>query len=358
MPPEASQVRRKVVFRVDGGGTVGCGHLNRCAALARVLSDRYGCECIFSMREDPIGIAAVESRGWPVVRPPQDDAGYFCSEDAIIADLPGGVTAEYVGRLRRASPARLVIVMDGTCSGRLEADLVVCPIERLPDPADWRGFAGQRYEGPAYAILDPSYARLPSCRGIRTAVPRVLITMGASDPHELTLRVLDALDPLSEQFETIVALGPAFVHESPLRTWLAGVHRRCQIRREGNLLALMCDADLAIVSFGTTVYELAATGLPAVALCISEDHAESAAVFAKFGSLVSLGLYSGVGSSEIRNAVAELLRDPSRRAVMAAAGQKLVDGRGAERVADILMARIGTSSSSPWETRIAQPHWT
>ena len=41
-------------------------------------------------------------------------------------------------------------------------------------------------------------------------------------------------------------------------------------------------ADLAVASFGVTAYELAAVGVPAVYLCLTDDHAESAEAFSRY----------------------------------------------------------------------------
>src|ERR1700675_2042077 len=333
---------RGIFFRVDGGRSVGMGHVVRCLWLASALRDTYGNSVSFCMAQDEIGISIVQSRGWPVLRVASEEFGGV-DGDALniinIIDLPGGVSAEAVRSWRQRNPRSLVVLMDGTCTGRIEADLVVSPIERLPDPASWQGFRGRRYEGPAYAILDPAFARVPRRLSSMVREPRILVSMGGSDPYGLTLQALSALDSMEELFHVTIAIGPAFLHEVELRTWLAGARRRYECRREDSLLDLMVNSDLALVSFGTTVYELAAAGLPAIALSITEDHAQSAEVFAQLGSLMHLGLFSTVSDEQIQSAVRELLNSQQLRLGMAQRGQALVDGKGAERVAKLLVAR-------------------
>src|ERR1700674_3863518 len=339
---------RGIFFRVDGGRSVGMGHVVRCLWLASALRDTYGNPVSFCMAQDDIGISAVQSRGWPVLRVAAEEFGGVDGDAlVIIIDLPGGASAEAVRSLRQRNPRSLVVLMDGTCTGRIEADLVVSPIERLPDPSSWQGFRGQRYEGPAYAILDPAFARVPRRVSREVREPRILVSMGGSDPYGLTLQALRALDTMpdsmpdnmEEPFHVTIAIGPAFLHEVELRTWLAGARRQYETRREDSLLDLMVNSDAALVSFGTTVYELAAAGLPAIALSITEDHAQSAEVFAQLGSLMHLGLFSNVSAAQIQSAVRELLNDQELRLGMAQRGQALVDGKGAERVAKLLLVR-------------------
>jgi spore coat polysaccharide biosynthesis protein SpsF len=350
---------RGIFFRVDGGRSMGMGHIVRCLWLASALRDTYDKPVSFCMAQDDIGISMVQSRGWPVLRVASEELGGVEGDALIvinIIDLPGGVSAEAIRALRHRNPRSLVVLMDGTCTGRIEADLIVSPIERLPDPSSWRGFRGQRYEGPAYAIVDPAFARVPRRVSSGVREPRVLVSMGGSDPCGLTLQALRALDGMEEPFRVTIAIGPAFLHEVELRTWLAGARRQYESRREDSLLDVMVNSDLAVVSFGTTVYELAAAGLPAIALSITEDHAQSAEVFATYGSLVHLGLFSHVSDEQIRSAVRELLNDQQLRLGMAQRGQALVDAKGAERVAKLVVARIQEHGKSQTEGGIGTTH--
>jgi spore coat polysaccharide biosynthesis predicted glycosyltransferase SpsG len=336
--------KRGIFFRVDGGRSMGMGHVVRCLWLANALRDTCGSPVTFCMAQDDIGISFVQSRGWPVLRVASEELGEVEGDALIIiVDLPGGLSAEAVRALRQRNPRSLLLLMHGTCTGRIEADLIVSPIERLPDPSSWRGFRGQRYEGPAYAILDPAFARAPRRSSSLVREPRILVSMGGSDPCGLTLQALRSLDSMldskEEPFRVTVAIGPAFLHEEELRSWLAGARRQYECRREDSLLDLMVNSDIALVSFGTTVHELAAAGLPAIALSITEDHAQSAEVFAHGGSLMHLGLFSSISAAKIQSAVRELTNNPQLRLQMAQRGQALVDGKGAERVAKLLLAK-------------------
>lgn len=320
---------------------MGMGHVVRCHWLASALRDMQGDPISFCMNQDDIGISVVESRGWLVDRVGPEELGGVGGDALMnVIDLPGGVSAEAIRLLRQNNPRSLVVLMDGTCTGRIEADLVVSPIERLPHPSAWQGFRGARHEGPAHAILDPAFARVPRRSSRVVAAPRILVSMGGSDPYGLTLQALRALDDMKEEFQVTIAVGPAFLHEADLQIWLASARRHYECKREDSLLALMVDSDLALVSFGTTVYELAAAGLPAIGLSITDDHAQAAEIFAQGGSLLHLGLFSSISEAQIQNAVSDLLHDPQGRLRMAQRGQALVDGKGAERVANLLLAKI------------------
>jgi spore coat polysaccharide biosynthesis predicted glycosyltransferase SpsG len=343
----AVTARMRIGIRADGGSVLGLGHLSRCLALAETLRSAHGIECRFYLHQDSTGEALIQERAWPVTVLPSDRPDVIpTGDDLLVIDLPGGVLSAYMEALRHADPHRLLAIFDGTCEGRLAADLVVAPLERLQDPAHWEGFRGRRYEGLDYAILSPDYADLPRRVVDETREPQLLVTMGGADPHDLTQLALEALDTMPDEFQTTVALGPAFTKAEEIWQWVLSARRKYETRRVGMLAPLMVASDLAVTSFGTTSYELAAAGLPSVELCITPDHVEAADIFARGGSMVSAGLFSSVSKDRLANMVHELLSDSHRRSKMATAGQALVDGKGARRVADLLVAAIAENSAS------------
>ena len=87
-------------------------------------------------------------------------------------------------------------------------------------------------------------------------------------------------------------------------------------------------ADLALAAFGVTAYELAAFGVPALYLCLSEDHALSASAFEQAGIGMSLGVAETTPDEIIASSVRQLLNDATRRREMRAAGLMTIDGEG------------------------------
>jgi spore coat polysaccharide biosynthesis predicted glycosyltransferase SpsG len=104
-------------------------------------------------------------------------------------------------------------------------------------------------------------------------------------------------------------------------------------------------ADLALCAFGVTAYELAAFGVPALYLGLTEDHVRSAGAFEAAGMGMSLGLAAHISDEDILANVEALLHAPERRQEMRNAGLTTLDGRGAERIAaDLALALRGERS--------------
>jgi spore coat polysaccharide biosynthesis predicted glycosyltransferase SpsG len=93
-------------------------------------------------------------------------------------------------------------------------------------------------------------------------------------------------------------------------------------------------ADLVLSAGGVTKYELALFGAPVIIVAIAENQELVGERFAAAGGGRYLGPAAKLAPGELARAVRELAADGAARAAMSAAGRRLVDGRGAARIAD------------------------
>jgi spore coat polysaccharide biosynthesis protein SpsF len=172
----------------------------------------------------------------------------------------------------------------------------------------------------------------------------LLIAMGGSDPAGLTLKAVRALDRLDEDFESVIfestiIVGAGFCHRESLLDLLGQTRRHFTVREDvSEMSAAMAQADLAVCSFGMTSYELAAMGVPAVCVCLTEDHAESASALVAAGVGISVGVDDQDTETRLGAAVERLLVDKNARAQMSVRAGELVDGRGARRITEVLVS--------------------
>jgi spore coat polysaccharide biosynthesis predicted glycosyltransferase SpsG len=99
---------------------------------------------------------------------------------------------------------------------------------------------------------------------------------------------------------------------------------------------LLLEADLAMVAGGITLYEAACLGTPALVVSHNELQQVTASRFDALGISRNLGLASALSSSQMEEAVLKLAGDVGLRAKMGAYGRELVDGRGAERIEELI----------------------
>ncbi len=330
----------RVLFRTDGGEELGMGHVYRCLAIADVLRANMRADIAFLMtRAHPAGIRTVEEHGYDVVAADAATVDLAlaairaAAPDILINDLPD-LDPAYLRELARL-PTTTVNLVDETdaLEATEEAEHLIVSLmkEERETP---EGFFG----GPEYAILRAHFGGV--VKEVRARPERVLLSFGGSDPQGLTLKAARALASLPAGVEVVAAAGPAFSHRRDFEALAAALSRRVPLidQAGGHIADLMLAADVVVCSGGMSVYELAALGTPGIVLAQNEREHRRMQEFSRHGTIQYLGMGTEVGEPEIAEAVASLLADQGRRRTMSARGHELVDGQGAIRAADAVLA--------------------
>ncbi|MGE5554071.1 MAG: PseG/SpsG family protein [Betaproteobacteria bacterium] len=328
----------KAFFYADAGARTGLGHFRRSVALARRLTESLS--VCFAIQERALAERLGEVR--PVlIRDPGLDWGSLEAAlerhkpDLLVLDsyrLDSAVLA----RLRRhALTMALIADLPGDYS---LADVVVDPTGAATEDGGTPG-GPLCLSGPSFALLGPEFGGHFK-RTIRPRVRTILVTVGGSDPRTVTPALVEEADAvLAGRGRIIVVLGPFFAQTAEVRRIAAQAATRVDLAdNPADLCGLMAASDLAVTGGGQTLFELAAMGLPAVAIEIAENQRKNIDTFVAAGAVVSAGPASG-GSLRVwlRQALAELAGDARRRLAMSEAGRAVVDGRGTERVARVLV---------------------
>jgi spore coat polysaccharide biosynthesis protein SpsF len=324
------------LIRCDGGGKFGYGHVKRMVVLARALRDREGIGVVFLVNGsadalEPARAAGFEARlltGSPAST--LKSAVESHAPDILICDLREGLSREELEGLRSLVP--LVAVIDDASGLRLAADLAYYPQLPQSERLDWSGSRCVARIGWQWSLLGLSRITAP----LRNSLPRptLLVAMGGSDPLGLTLTAARALARLDPVFRARFVIGPGMADGVRLAKTIVGLAPNFEtIEGASDLATEYASCDLALAAFGVTAYELAACGVPALYLCLTEDHAESASAFESAGMGVSLGLAERALPRDVARAVWTLLSSPARRREMRAAGLQTIDGDGASRIA-------------------------
>lgn len=339
--------KKIVVFRVDGGSKLshsedrerGMGHVVRCLSLAKEL-EKSRVETIFLMKNHPAGVKKVVDSGYTVKRLPvnSDKKTYIeliyntlkkIKPRAVINDILN-TEKEYMSKIRETAP--LLVNVDDLGPGRELADVLIYSLVRPPPRSK-----PKIYAGPSYMTLKDEFKKMhQKKKKIKKKINCILVSMGASDPQSLTVKVLDALEKVSQSFTTTVVIGPAFTHHGKLKSALGSMRKKYIVKTNVDGMAnLMYNADIALISGGVSVYELAAVGTPGIVLCQNEH--ENTNVFEDYNFVIKLGLGRFVREKQIIEAVEKLAKNSLLRQKMSDIGKRLVDGRGAERVAKIVL---------------------
>jgi spore coat polysaccharide biosynthesis predicted glycosyltransferase SpsG len=345
-----------VLCRVDAGGDRGLGHLQRCLALAQALQPhglgtvvlappldevrrRIGAAgCAFEPL-DALGREAGTARDW---RRALDVARARGCELAVCDSYD--IDDRYLAALRGGG--LFVVAIDDLARHPFSAHIVVNGAAGV-DERSYRSATGDTrfLLGARYALLGPAFWS-PAARCVAAEVTRVLVAVGGGDPYRLLPRLLDVLDAISSPFAITAVRGP-FDASRPDTGARRYRHHIDVLEAPATLHDIMSTADVALSAGGQTLYELAATGIPTVAVQAFDNqrmnlqHLMAAGAVRCAGSITDPDLDTRL-SSELQAVIA----DPHERARMSAAARSAVDGRGAIRAADAIVAATTQARTS------------
>jgi spore coat polysaccharide biosynthesis predicted glycosyltransferase SpsG len=171
-------------------------------------------------------------------------------------------------------------------------------------------------------------------REISDVARKVLVTLGGGDPENVTLKVIQALQQVKgDGLEAVAVVGASNPHYQAIQ---AVAHAsRFPIRLESNAMnmpELMAWADVAVSSGGSTCWELAFMGVPAVLLVTATNQIRVTESLHRDSIAVSLGTWNHNGGFHVCEILQSLAKDANRRKSMSRAGQELIDGLGATHI--------------------------
>lgn len=354
----------RVAFRADASLAIGTGHVMRCLTLADALR-KWGAECIFLSRDHSANLhEVVKARGHSILslggiddEASQDSStigyahwlGVDLQRDiddtrSKLADLHMdwlvvdhyALDAQWEESIRPF--CKRIMVIDDLADRNHSADLLLD--QNL-------GAVATQYEarvpkkcllmlGPRYALLRQEFVDLRDDSLFRRSegkLHKLLITMGGVDREDVTSSVLDALErcELSKGFTVTVVMGP----KAPWRDKVMARAERLPfptvvLGNSHNMGALMCDADLAIGSAGSTAWERCCLGLPSLQIVLAENQRRIANALSKAGAAYFLERSNLV--VDLGRMIRSLARDPMQLIHMSAAASQVTDGHGAGRV--------------------------
>ena len=344
---------KSALFRVDGSHRLGVGHIMRCLAFAQGLGEME-VRPVFVIRDyEPKVAELIQHYGYEVETIPQDSSfaedASLTSEFAsryegklVITDLSNTDNMANLDEYSRYFPAlkladKFMISLDDLIKTNFPYDIQIIPYYGA-EKMNYKSYGGTKLLlGPAYFIFRQEFIEAAKVRReIKTDAQNILITMGGSDPHNLTLEVAKALTRLDVNSLSLrLVIGPGFVTsvrreiEMSLRDYDGNYEL---ITGSGNMADLMLWSDLAITGGGLTKYEMAVTGTPSIIISHFDEEAKRTEEFEKAGSALHLGLITEIDEERIVKAVEKLLDDDALRAEMADRGRKMVDGKGVARI--------------------------
>jgi spore coat polysaccharide biosynthesis predicted glycosyltransferase SpsG len=190
------------------------------------------------------------------------------------------------------------------------------------------------YFGPIYMPLGEGFLKYHNKEKKITGT--FLVSMGGVDRSGTTLKLVKALKIFSGTKKKIV-IGPGFYHKKELNEIKTELDKSFELLHDVNGLSdLIYESDIVFSAGGNTLHEASCIGTPAIVLWEDRHEKEQAEWFAKKGVAINLGSGSDIKEEKVIETTDILLKNPIRWEKMSGKGKELIDGKGTERISNII----------------------
>lgn len=350
----------KVVIRVDAAVRIGTGHVMRCLTLAHALK-QYDCQVYFICRlHEGHLFNTIEQQGFEVylleltnhnaivntnelTLTHAEWLGATQKQDAdacrpfLIAIQPDWLIVDHyaidhVWQSSLSDCYRRLMVIDDLNDRSHLADLLLNQNFGVTDN-DYHGRVKsvcKLLTGASYALLRPEFSILRDkslARRNRPQLKNLLITLGGSDPDNITGQLLKTLKsvPLIDDLYLRIIMGANAVHLTKVVQEATTLPCKTDVLVNiNNMAEVMVQADLAIGAAGATTWERCCLGLPTIQLVIAFNQRRVAEELARAGLVKTVDNVAGLPL---------LLADaPNWMVELSHKSAQICDGLGCQRV--------------------------
>ncbi|MDF2884899.1 MAG: UDP-2,4-diacetamido-2,4, 6-trideoxy-beta-L-altropyranose hydrolase [Clostridiaceae bacterium] len=326
----------KIAIRADGGSKIGMGHIMRTLVLAKELFKNndifYICRVDTPLSDKyKIGIEKIKSEGFPVRE---------IREDFILADMKNIsadllITDSYdVDEIYFDETAKMfnkTAYIDDMNFCNYNVDFLINQNINADD-LNYNVYNGTRLLlGTKYLMLRNEFRSIPE-KYIKEKPQDIMITVGGGDPFHITEQILDYVNLLDYNFHVII--GPSFSKNADFKKYEGGHIKLCY---NADMHEIMNKCDVAVSACGSTLYELAACGVPALGVIVADNQQGIANKMNELGVIKCAGWYNKLSKDTFVNALNHLCEDFYERSKMSAKARIVVDGNGVDRIVEQLM---------------------
>lgn len=328
-----------IYIRADMNEQIATGHIMRCLSIADAL--RGLGEPVRFILADEQAVSLLKQRGYDAI---VLHTQWNCMEEELSV-LSQVIRNEHIHKLLidsyqvtqryLAELSKLVTTfyIDDLNLFEYPVDAVICYANY------WKKFQYKINDKRATYLLGMKYVPLKqafwNCEAkiISEKADNLLILTGGSDPFNVTEQILDSID--TYQFQTIDVI--CGIYNTNYNKFVKKYENNKNIKFHqavNNIEQYMKNADIAISAGGTTLYELCAIGTPAISFSFADNQLDNVRQFQEDGLIDYAG---DARMDDIAGTINQYLtryrNDFELRKEKSEKMQKMVDGKGAERIA-------------------------
>lgn len=333
-----------IYIRTDANTEIASGHVMRCLSIAEQLkkmgedvlfitADEYPSQMIREKGFDSL----VLNSDWKDMESELDRLLPYLKVHAVKKILVDSyqVTENYFKELGKYID---IIYLDDVVAFHYDVNAIInysISAEQSGYEKEYSNTNARLFLGCAYIPLRKEFQKIKK-KNIKKEISNVMLTTGGSDAWCLSEAILNKLVEKHAFVQFHVIVGRFFEKKDSLYKFAeqhANIHLYENVQR---MSEIMRNCDLAVSAGGTTLYELCSCGVPTICLTLADNQIAGVKELEKQGIM----LYAG----DVRDSKKQLIEKIGKcfeqmqsakiRQQMSNRMQKLVDGKGAKRIAE------------------------
>lgn len=350
-----------VVFRLDASAEIGTGHFMRCFTLAQELSARKasihfivrylpeyfeerlkenGFKLTRLLRKNKIKTNELAHSSWLGVTQETDaDQTLLVISEQVQLIVVDHYAISSIWESKLRAKTEKIMVIDDLADRYHDCDILLDQNLFKNGSDRYRKYVPSSCYtllGPAYALLRNEFSIFREYVRIRSLpVKRLLILLGGVDQHNITSKVLLAVNELKISLEVDVVIGNQHPAVETISQQCKDKNYKLHVQPD-NIAELMANADISIGSAGSTSWERCALGLPTICFTQAENQISIAENLEKEGIIINGGDGVVISVSGIQHILENLLNEPEKIIALSKKAMEIVDANGVKKVADII----------------------
>ena len=333
-------------IRTDGNAKIGTGHVMRCIEIAKAYEETVG--PVQFLVADMDSKNFIESKGflcyylgskWDSLKdeiPKLARCKEECKVEQVLIDSYY-ITKEYVNCWKELGVK--VAYLDDLCNEGYNVDM-------LFNGAIWADsdrYAGlyddatQKYMGCQYLPIRKEFA-LTEKKVVKPKADEILVLSGGTDPCHFLLKFVENLpEDMAREYEYYLVCGIFNEDYEKILEVCKDKPTIHVLQNVNNLYEYMQTADVAVSAGGMTLYELCACGTCTITYLLADNQKGNIDGFCEEGIFETIGdIRENINFEDLFIKIKGLMADYEKRKEKAIQIQKLVDGKGAYRIAEKL----------------------
>jgi UDP-2,4-diacetamido-2,4,6-trideoxy-beta-L-altropyranose hydrolase len=340
---------RTLIIRADASVGMGIGHVMRCLALAQGWQDSGG-KCAFVMSNpSPPTTERLRREGFDVCVLHSESGGEQDARELATISTARGADCVVVDGyqfgahyqdLIKAEGLQLLFIDDNGHAEHYSADAILNQnIHAHRDLYPSRAPHTELLLGLRYAMLRREFTDWKDWhRQIEPVGRSILVTMGGSDPENVTAAVIRALRLVAiKEISLKIVLGGSNPHYVPITVEVSELNSKVEILQDvdDDMPGLMAWADIAISAAGSTCWELCLLGLPSIVIPVAPNQRVAATHLDELGAAHMVP--NAQNTEELAKNITDLLLSYDQRQSVSRTARALVDGEGTRRVVSSIL---------------------